>query len=118
MQTGSINCASGNKHFSKRNIASVYHDPSNPAYPAKMHLDNKGNLFIMFSDIDRYEIGAIKPRDIRTRIVRCKASIVEGTVCDSSTARTGLLGLLGLNPDARYNPEDVYEKGGVDRFDL
>lgn len=119
LQTGKLQCASGNKYFSQRNIATVYHDPSNPAYPARIHMDHKGNIFIMYSDIDRFELGKIKPRNMRTTIVRCKASIVEGTVCDSDTARTGLMGLLGLKPHERYTPENVYENDeGDDYLDL
>lgn len=118
MQTGAVHCASGNKHFTKSNIATVYHDKSNPAYPAKMHLDSKGNLFIMYSDIDRYELGKIKLRNTRTTIVRCKASIVEGTVCDANKARTNLFEMIGLRGVQHYQPENVYEDDPQDHFDL
>lgn len=109
LQTGSVFCASGNKYFAQRNMAKVYHDESNPAYPTTMRLDRKGNIFLMYTDMDRYTLGKIKKQEMRTTIVRCKASIIEGTLCDTDTARSGLLGLMGLNPHQRFHPEDAYD---------
>lgn len=117
-QTGAMYCASGNKYFSQRNMAKVYHDPTNPGYPTTLRLDRKGNVFLMYTDIDRYAIGKIKKSSMRTTIVRCKASVIEGTVCDTDTARSGLMGLLGLNPHERYYPEDAYDSLKNDPLDF
>lgn len=114
MQTGSLYCASGNKYFAQRNMAQLYQDSSNPAYPASMRLDRKGNIFILYSDIDRYAIGKISKNKMRTTIVRCPSSVIEGTICDTDTSRSGLMGFLGLNPYQRYLPEDAYDDSDLD----
>lgn len=95
-------------------MAKVYHDERSPAYPTSLRLDRKGNIFLMHTDIDRYELGKIKKDKMRTTIVRCKASIIEGTVCDTDTTRSGILGILGLNPQERFASEDAYHLSGED----
>lgn len=117
-QTGAMYCANGNKYFAQRNMAKVYHDTSNPPFPSSLRLDRKGNIFLMYTDIDRYAIGKIEKRNMRTTIVRCKASVIEGTVCDTDTARSGLMGLIGLNPHERFHSEDAYESGVNDPLDF
>lgn len=99
-------------------MASVYFDDSNPAYPTTMRQDRKGNIFVMYTDIDRYAIGKISKNKMRTTIVRCKASVIESTACDTDTTRSGLMGLMGLNPYQRYFPEDVYERSEYDPLEV
>lgn len=42
---------------------------------------------MMYSSVDRFERGEIRGEDVRTRIVRCHASVIKGTVCDRKKFR-------------------------------
>lgn len=83
-QTGGLYCARGGQMIFPRITNQLYNDNRNPDFPTSMHLDHRGNLIILYTDIDRYEIGEIPKRDMRTTIVRCKSvDLVAGTICDN-----------------------------------
>lgn len=105
-QSGALYCASGNQFIYPRNVLKLYQDKENPDFPSTMHIDRKGNLLLMYSHIDRYEIGRIHKRDIRTTIVRCRSTAVRGTICDNNCDRRRS---LDDQHNYNYTQEDIYE---------
>lgn len=108
-QSGALYCAAdGRKFIHRRNVAKLYYDSTNPDFPTSMHLDRQGNLLLMYTDIDRYEIGRIQRREMRTSLVKCKASVVKGTPCDTNTSNRKRV--REMQNDSYHQREDVYEE--------
>lgn len=102
--TKALYCASGNQFIYPRNVEKLYYNDTNPGFPASMHLDRRGNVFIMYSTIDRYETGRIRQSEMHTRLVYCSsASIVKGTICECDRRRYREL------ITKQHQPEEVYE---------
>lgn len=116
--TNSIRCINRKKYFTTRNIATAFKDEKHLNYPHSMNMDVKGNLFILSNEWPLFAAGELKRSDMHYAIFRCKVKdLIRGNICDNSTPRSGLMGLLGINPKANYISADIYDAKVKDPLD-
>lgn len=116
--SNSIRCINRRKFFTTRNMATAFKDNKHLNYPHSMNIDVKGNMFIFSNEWPLFAAGEIKRSSMEYSIYRCKVrDLIRGNICDNSTPRSGLMGLLGLNPKLSYDSVDIYDSKVKDPLD-